>query len=440
MKNFPGDDIANLVRDDQVHADIYLSPEIFSLEQERLFPHTWQYVGHASQVPDVGDFYTTEIAGEPLIMLRRADGSVGVLENRCAHKGTAILSSRSGNTGKLLRCPYHAWTYKLDGTLLSMPLRSEYDNTAFKKCAASRGLGQPQSANYRGFIFVRLAEQGASFEEYAGEMLKVLDNLIDRSPDGELVVTGGCLRSVVNCNWKMYMENVNDSIHALPTHNSVVSATNAVWEAQADQSSKPMAVEQILPFGLGLDFVRTMGCRVLANGHSILGTKASLHTGYSSMQEYEAALIRRHGEAKTREILSFSPQNAILFPSMALKCSPQLIRVVRPLAADRTLIEAWAFEAKGAPDELLQRTINYNRLVYSPMSPVAHDDIHVFESMQQSLQARINRWVSLHRLHECEETAAAGVEHLATSEILMRNQFRAWLQWMTQAETPRTAP
>lgn len=441
MKNDPGyfERIAALVREDEVHADVYLSPEIFALEQERLFPHTWQFVGHASQVPKAGDFYATEVAGEPLVMLRRADGSVGVLENRCAHKGTAIFSSRSGNTGKLLRCPYHAWTYRLDGTLLSMPLRSEYSDTSFQQCAASKGLGQPHTANYRDFVFVRLAEQGPSFEDYAGEMLQVLDNLVDRSPDGELVVTGGCLRSVLNCNWKMYLENVNDAIHAVPTHDSVISATTAVWSAQPDQSSKPMAVEQLLPFGLGLDFVRSMGGRVFANGHSILGTKASLHVGYAALAEYEAALARRHGEAKAKEILSFSPQNAILFPSMAVKCSPQLIRVVRPLAADRTLIEAWALEAKGAPEELLQRTISYNRLVYSPMSPVAHDDIHIFETIQQSLRARANHWVSLHRLHRRDETSDGRVDHLATSEILMRNQFRAWRHWMTQVETPRTA-
>ena len=441
MKNDPADleYIAALVRDDEVHADVYLSSEVFALEQERLFSRTWQFVGHASQVPAIGDFYTTEVAGEPLVMLRRTDGSVGVLENRCAHKGTAIFSRRSGNTGKLMRCPYHAWTYRLDGSLMSMPARSDYGDTSFQQCAASKGLGRPSTANYRGFIFVRLAEQGPAFEEYAGEMLKVLDNLLDRSPKGELLVTGGCLRSVLNCNWKMYLENVNDAIHAVPTHDSVISATTAVWNAQTDQSSKPMAVEQLLPFGQGLDFVKSMGSRVFANGHSILGTKASLHVGYAALAQYEAVLTRRHGEAKAKEILSFSPQNAILYPTMAVKCSPQLIRVVRPLAADRTLIEAWALELEGAPEELLQRTISYNRLVYSPMSAVAHDDIHVFESMQQSLRARGNRWVSLHRLHRPDETCDGRVDHLATSEILMRNQFRTWRRWMTQVESPRTA-
>jgi hypothetical protein len=262
-------------------------------------------------------------------------------------------------------------------------------------------------------------------------MLQVLDNLVDRSPQGELRVVGGSLQSVIRCNWKMYLENVNDAVHAISTHESVTNATKTVWRREGDQEEKPLAVEQLLPFGLGLDFVRGMGARVLPHGHSILGTKASLHTGYSALGEYEAALACAHGEERAKAILAFSPQNAILFPSLALKCSPQVLRVVRPLAADRTLVESWALAPLGAPEELVRRTVTYNRLVYSPMSPVAHDDIHVFEGIQQALHASGNKWISLHRQHRFEEEAGEA-EYSATSEILMRNQFRAWAEGMTQ--------
>lgn len=423
-------DIGALVRPAEIHADIYLSQELFALEQERLFPRVWQYVGHESQVPNPGDFFTTDIVGQPLMMIRQTDDSVIVMFNRCAHKGSSLLAQRHGNTGKALRCPYHAWTYKLDGSLMGMPLRAEYEHTSIKDCAASRGLVRPATANYRGFIFVRLADEGEAFESYAGEMLKVLDALVDRSPQGELSVIGGCLRSLIHCNWKIYLENVNDGVHALSTHESVIMAASSVWKEQPDQSSTPVTVEQLLAFGANLNFVRDMGARVLPNGHSILGTKASLHSGYKDMGDYQEALANTHGAAKAQEILAFSPQNAIIFPSLALKCSPQILRVVRPLAADLTLIEAWALAPEGAPEVLPLRALNYNRVVYSPMSAVAHDDIHVFESIQRSLRARGNRWISLHRLHSEDETAPS--DNLATSEILMRNQFRAWAQYMTQ--------
>lgn len=422
--------ISDLVLPDRVHADVYINPEVFALEQERLFAHTWQYVGHGSQIPNAGDFYTTTIADQPLAMIRQADGSIRVLINRCAHKGTAVLSGSCGNAGKVMRCPYHAWTYRLDGSLLSIPLRAEYEHTSFSACDSAAGLTRITSVDHKGFVFARLAPEGIDFETYAGEMIRVLDNLVDRAPGGEVSVSGGCIRSVVPCNWKVYLENVNDAVHAISTHESVVSSAESAWGAQGDKSSKPVAVEQLLPFGLGLDFVRTMGAQVMGNGHSILGTKASLHTNYASLAKYEALLTQVHGQQKTSEILAFAPQNAVLYPSLALKCSPQLLRVVRPLSVDKTLIEAWTLNLKGAPEELLQRTLGYSRLVYSPMSPVAHDDIHVFESIQRSLAARSNPWISLHRLHRADE-AGQSDGHSATSEILMRNQFRAWAHWMT---------
>ena len=102
------------------------------------------------------------------------------------------------------------------------------------------------------------------------------------------------------------------------------------------------------------------------------------------------------------------------------------MRVIRPLAVDRTLVEAWSFRAVGAPDVLLERTQTYNRLVFSPMSIVAHDDLHLFESIQQGLAAEGNPWISLHRGHRSGEELQPVQDVNGTNELLMRNQFRAW--------------
>jgi hypothetical protein len=189
-------------------------------------------------------------------------------------------------------------------------------------------------------------------------------------------------------------------------------------------------MEQILPFGAGYDFFDRMGGRVYPNGHSMLGTNFSIHSGYAQVPEYEAALIAAHGAERTQDILQRSPQNSVFFPSLSVKSSPQAIRVIRPLAADRTLIEAWSFRPEGAPDLLFERSMTYNRLVFSPMSVVAHDDVHLFESIQHGLKSGRNEWVSLHRDFVAAELEGGTRDVNGTNELLMRNQFRAWAQFM----------
>jgi len=148
--------IRALVRGGDVHRDVYLSPELFDLEMERLWHRAWVYVGHDSQVPKAGDYFTAEIARQPLVMIRAPDGEVRVFYNRCAHKGSKIVSATSGNCPGVLRCPYHGWTYRLDGTLRTVPLKGGYADTGFAEAPAARGLTPVAAvAVHRGFVFAR---------------------------------------------------------------------------------------------------------------------------------------------------------------------------------------------------------------------------------------------------------------------------------------------
>ena len=425
-------DIEALVQEDRVHRDLYLSPALFALEQRHFFANTWSFVGHASQVPDAGDYVALTLAGQPLLMVRQPDGGIRVLHNRCAHKGSQLVAEGAGNAGRFFRCPYHAWTYKLDGAPLAVPLKNGYEGTRLRECESGQGL-EPVAASHvhRDFVFARLSAAGPSFVDYFGDALHALDNLVDRSPTGRLQVAGGVLRSVVRCNWKMYLENINDTVHPMSTHESATAAANRLWQGRPADAAKPMAMEQILPFGSGYDFFDQMGGRVYPNGHSVLGTKFSIHSGYGQLADYEAAMREAHGAERAAQILQRSPQNAILFPGLSVKGSPQAIRVIRPLAADRTVIEAWSFRVDGGPDLLLQRALTYNRLVFSPMSIVAHDDLHLFERLQRGLASGRNDWVSLHRDFRREELDGGTREVNGTNELLMRNQFRAWVRFMT---------
>jgi phenylpropionate dioxygenase-like ring-hydroxylating dioxygenase large terminal subunit len=424
--------IAALVQDDQVHRDVYIDQEIFDLEMEQLWSNTWIYIGHTSQVPKAGDYFTTDIAGRPVIMVRHTDDSVRVVMNRCAHKGTKLVSAPSGNTGKFFRCPYHGWAYDTDGALRAIPLKSGYEGTRLADCPAGKGLVALKNVEiYRGFVFARLADRGPAFTDYFGESLSSIDNMADRSPEGELEIAGGCLRYMHNCNWKMFVENLNDTMHPMVVHESSAGTAKRLWEGKPADAPKPMAIEQFVPFVSDYKFFDGMGVRVFDNGHSYTGVNFSIHSHYSAVPEYDALLVKAYGEARTREILSTSRHNTVYYPSLTIKGAIQAIRVARPLGPAKTLIESWTFRLKGAPAKLLERTVMYTRLINSPMSVVGHDDLHAYRSIQEGLRSAGNDWISLHRDFTPAELGGKDMTVNGTSEISMRNQFRAWAKYMT---------
>lgn len=430
---------AALVQPAQLHRDIYLSEEVFALEQRHLWATAWVFVGHDSQVPAAGDFITTELAGQPVLMIRQADGGIAVLMNRCAHKGSALASvpcGHTGHAGRFLRCPYHGWTYRLDGTLAGIPVKRGYEGSGFEGCEAANGLAPyGEVASHRGFVFARAAQPpggGPGFAEAMGELLGALDLLADRSPAGRLQVAGGVLRTEFRANWKIYLENINDAFHPIATHASVSESAAQVWGQPAAGTPVPLAMRQLLPFAADHSFFEQMGARLLPHGHSILGTRHSIHTRYADLGDYGQALRAAHGEARAEEVLKFAPQNVVFYPGMALKGAPQVMRVLRPLAAARTVLEAWAFQPVGAPAELLQSALLYNRQVFSPMSMLAHDDLHLFERIQAHLASRGNPWVSLHR-DAGHDGQAPPREVSGIDEALLRNQYRAWREAMLAA-------
>ncbi|HUB45469.1 MAG TPA: aromatic ring-hydroxylating dioxygenase subunit alpha [Acetobacteraceae bacterium] len=419
-----------LVRDDAVHRDVYTDPEIFRLEMQRLWPRTWIYVGHTSQIPAAGDFITCDIGTVPVLMIRQPDASVRVLRNRCAHKGAKLVSDWSGNAGRFIRCPYHNWSYRTDGSVAAIPLRQGYDGTGFANCEAVRGLRPVATEIYRGFVFARLSEDGPSFRDYFGESLSSIDYMADRSPEGEMEIAGGVLRYMHDSNWKMFVENLNDTMHPMAAHESSAGTAKELWADKPADAPKPMAIEQLVPFAGSYDFFDKMGVRVFANGHSYSGVHFSIHSSYAAVPDYEAAMQRAYGEERAKDILGTVRHNTVYYPSLTIKGAIQTIRVVRPIAVDRTLIESHSFRLKGAPDIFFKRNVTYTRLINSPMSVVGHDDQQCYRLLQEGLAADGNEWISLHRDYRPEERGAGDLTVNGTSEISMRNQFRAWAQFM----------
>ena len=342
--------LKRLVQPDRVHRDVYTDPEVFQLEMERLWARSWVYLGHDSQIPNEGDYLTLDVAGKPLIVVRHPDASVRVLINRCAHKGSKLVGDPAGNAGKTFRCPYHAWTYRLDGSILNIPLRQGYDGTRLEETEAS---GASSGAQRRDATAASSSPGWRRRASASGSISATRSPPSTTSPtarrEGELEIAGGCLRYLHNCNWKMFVENLNDTMHPMIAHASSAGTAKKLWEDKPADAPKPMAIEQIAPFASDYKFFDDMGVRVYPHGHSFSGVNFSIHSSYSALGEYEARMKQAYGEERARQILGTVRHNTVYYPSLTIKGAIQSIRVVRPLAADRTLIESWTFRLKGAP-------------------------------------------------------------------------------------------
>lgn len=424
--------VAALVRDTEVHKDCYIDEEVFALEMAHLFANTWVYVGHASQVPQAGDHFSTTVGDQPVVMVRHTDGSIKVLYNRCPHKGVKVAPEGCGNTGKFFRCPYHAWTFRTDGKLLSIPLKKGYDNTGFESCEASQGMASVGAVQvYRDFVFCRLNPEGLGFEAFFGAALSTLDNMVDRSPEGRLEVAGGVMRYMHRCNWKMLVDNQTDTCHPMVAHESSAGTAVKVWQQAPEGTPKPMAVELFAPFVSPYEFFENMGIRVWDNGHGHTGVSDSIHAAYSPAAGYWESMVASYGEERARRILGDTRHNTVYFPNIMVKGPIQTLRIFRPLAVDRTLVESWTFRLVGAPDLLLERTLMYNRLVNAPTSVVGHDDLEMYERAQQGLHSRRSQWINVARLYDPAERGQADAVTNGTNEWQMRSQMRAWVRFMT---------
>src|SRR5262249_52289597 len=154
MHRFSDDELSSLVRADRVNRKIYVDPDLFELELERIFYFGWIFVAHESQLPRPGDFFCTRVGRQPILVTRHADGRVYAHYNRCAHRGAVVVNAETGSSDRY-QCMYHGWTYGTDGRLLFSPRQAVEEEAG--KDFSKVGLTPVEQCNsYRGFIFVKL--------------------------------------------------------------------------------------------------------------------------------------------------------------------------------------------------------------------------------------------------------------------------------------------
>jgi phenylpropionate dioxygenase-like ring-hydroxylating dioxygenase large terminal subunit len=423
--------IESLVRDNAVHRSVYIDPVVFRLEQERIFQRAWLYIGHESEVPRAGDYVLTHLGPVEVLLIRGDDGSLSVLHNRCAHRGARIVRAASGNA-RQLRCPYHAWTYRPDGSLIGVPQPDGYADAG-----TLPGLGRaPRVESYGGFVFASQAAEGPSLVEFLGGLRSAFDNLLDRAPAGTVSRFGGALRLEYRGNWKMFLENAVDLIHPGFVHKSSVEAARAHPGAERADGLTQQGAQMFLANGLKVAQWNDVPLNAFPGGHVYMG---GFYRGGVIAPErkdpvferYRRALVERHGEQKTAAVLAVDRFNNLVWPTVSLNARFGALRVVRPLAVDHTVVEVHCFRLDGAPGEMHELTLQFVNLAASPASLVASDDLEIFERCQRGLVEGAAEWIDMSRGALADQIQADGsVVAPGTSELPVRHQFDTWKGWM----------
>ena len=184
----------------------YADPAVYARDMERVFMREWLYAGHASQIPEPGDYFLFEVAGESVIVVRGDDGEIRSLVNVCRHRGSRVCYEKRGNTS-WFSCPYHGWTYDLRGELkAARQMPKDFD-------MSGSGLAAIRAELFHGFIMISFAEQPESFDTAH----RLLDATL--APFGlDRAKVAHSESYMIDANWKLAVENYVECYHCAPAH------------------------------------------------------------------------------------------------------------------------------------------------------------------------------------------------------------------------------
>ncbi|WP_326639387.1 aromatic ring-hydroxylating dioxygenase subunit alpha [Streptosporangium sp. NBC_01755] len=371
---------SELIQPERVHGSLYTDPSIFAEELERIWYRTWVCVGHVSEVARPGDYVRKNVAAQDVIMTRSADGEVGLLLNRCAHRGNLVCEDRRGNSSSF-RCPYHGWTYRNTGELLGYPYNQGYGG----KNKLELGLGRvPRVDIYQGFVFASFAAEGPTLKEHLGAAAGELDRLARLSPEGEVELTAGWLRHRAKANWKLLVENETDGYHPQFVHGSVFSVTGSPIGAL--YSDKSTAVTRDLGGGHSENDLRPEFRRA-ARPMGWFGTSEA------RVPDYVAKMRALHGE-QAEEILIEGAPHVMVFPNLFI--AEISVFTIQPTAVDETVQNVTAVQLKGAP-EMNRRLLSQCVGSVGPAGMLLADDSEMYERNQRGMAARRPEWLDIRR-------------------------------------------
>ena len=432
MHNGGADDIAKLIEPGRVHRRVYTDPDIFELEMERIFGRAWLFVGHASQVPQAGDFVTTELGRQPVIMTRHRDGSVHVLLNRCTHRGAKVVNERKGHSPRLTCC-YHGWTLRH-----RRPLGDGAGAGRLRRRLRQVGVRARPRAPRRRISRLRVREPQSQGAELRGPYRS--DEAQHRRPGRprarrHLALDAGMHRYVYNGNWKLQVENVLDSYHVPFGHASTVNKQGEQF-ARREGDQKGATVVEAEKKQTAASW-KDRKSYITGNGHGWT-SNTTLDEGKRSSPAYDAykqALAEKVGAARAAEILTPRLHNSLIYPNMSIMGLNIHVRVIKPVAVDRTEVTIYPIRLVGAPDAMNFGNIRLLNVTHSAASFVQTDDLESFVRAQKGLRSLGTDWVDISRGLGDEEPDRElnATRALATHEMVVRAQYKAWTGYMREA-------
>ena len=371
-------DVNSLVDTDSglISRRIFIEDEIYQEELERIFASCWLFLCHETQIPKPGDFITTYMGEDSVLVMRDTSGRVGAFLNVCPHRGNRLCRADNGNASAFI-CAYHGWTFGNDGNLKAVPnLQDAYYNDLN---LSKWGLVQVAQLDiYKGLVFATFDKHAPSLMDYLGEITWYLDSFFDRR-EGGVEVIGGVHKWIIPCNWKLPAENFGgDAYHVAWNHLSAL--TSGFTQAPAARQT---------PGG---------GTLSPGNGHCILAVGAE---DYSSAAE---EIIQRYEESIRAETLSrlgerlekITPNVGTLFPHMSfLRGSSRSFRVWHPKGPDKIEVISCQFVDKAAPQEIKDALRVTGLRAFGPSGVLEQDDMDNWEECTRTNRGTVTRRHSL---------------------------------------------
>ncbi|SDK67597.1 Ring hydroxylating alpha subunit (catalytic domain) [Nocardioides sp. YR527] len=415
---------ADLVLEDRVAGRMYTDPEIFEQEMTKVFESTWVWVAHESELPKAGSFKSTYVGRQPVIVTRDRKGNIHTMVNRCRHRGASLCEQRSGHANGFT-CPYHAWSYGLDGQLRGIPYPEGYEGVMDK---SGLGLKKLRTESYGGMVFATNALDIEPLEDFLGDVKLWIDRFMAQG-GGYPIKVIGTHQFKFKGNWKIQLENTTDGYHFPIVHRS--------WMASVDAETAEMMSFMTDPTAVTHD---------LGNGHSVMQMvpeHSDLETddGSEPLQPRFDPLVadlRERGveEAEIRRLVRAvhgTGFNLNLFPNVSMSIS--FLRVLRPISVNETYVEHVALGPDG-PAEIVD-PVNRERLrahehFQGPFGFGTPDDSEGWDRVQRGAQGAPEMPIMVNRGLGREKPSDQGwpTSHV-TDETGMRAAYQQWKQMMS---------